>query len=92
MTDLAVRLQPRAKQDEVVAVRGEQVVIRVNAPPVDGKANAALTAFIAKRAGVPKSSVSIVRGHASRDKVIRVEGVGERQLRAALGVAAMGAE
>jgi uncharacterized protein len=86
MADLSVRLQPRSKKDEVVGVRGEQVVIRVNAPPVDGRANAALTAFIAKRAGVPKSSVTIVRGHTSRDKVVRVEGVDERRLRRALGV------
>ena len=86
MADLSVRLQPRSKKDEVVGVRGPQVVIRVNAPPVDGKANAALTAFIAKRADVPKSSVTIVRGHTSRDKVVRVEGVDERWLRRALGV------
>ena len=87
MTDLNVRLQPRAKKDEVVGLRGAQVVIRVNAPPVDGKANAALIAFVAKRAGVAKSSVTIVRGQASRDKVVRVEGVGERQLLESLGVA-----
>lgn len=86
MTDIAVRLQPRSKKDEVVGRRGEQVVIRVNAPPVDGKANAALEAFIAKRAGVPKSSVTVVRGHTSRDKVVRVEDVEERELLGALGL------
>jgi uncharacterized protein (TIGR00251 family) len=85
-TDLSVRLQPRARRDEVVGMRGEAVVIRVNAPPVDGKANAALTAFVAKRAGVPKSSVSVVKGHTSRDKVVRVEGIDGAALRAALGL------
>lgn len=88
--ELAVRVQPRAKKDEVVGLRGEQVVIRISAPPVDGKANAALEAFIAKRAGVAKSSVSVVRGHTGRDKVVRVEGIGAERLRTALGVAAEG--
>ena len=88
--ELAVRVQPRAKKDEVVGLRGEQVVIRISAPPVDGKANAALEAFIAKRAGVAKSSVSVVRGHTGRDKVVRVEGIDAERLRNALGVAAEG--
>ena len=83
--DLAVRLQPRAKREEVVGERGGAVVVRVTAPPVDGRANAALCALIAERAGVAKGSVSVVRGHSSRDKVVRVEGVGESALRHALG-------
>jgi hypothetical protein len=81
-----VRLQPRARKDEVVGERGGAVVIRVTAPPVDGKANAALCAFLAKRAGVPRSRVSVVRGLTSRDKVVRVEGVEPQMLRAALGL------
>ena len=90
MADLAIRLQPRSKRDEIVGRRGDHVVIRVSAPPVDGKANAALLAFIANRAGVPKSKVSVVRGHASRDKVVRVEGVDDRKLHGALGIGFMG--
>jgi uncharacterized protein (TIGR00251 family) len=86
-----VRLQPRARRDEVVGERGDQVVIRVRAPPVDGKANAALEAFVAERAGVPKSSVAVVKGHTSRDKVVRVEGVDGRRLRDALGLPPAGA-
>jgi uncharacterized protein len=61
-------------------------VVRVSAPPVDGKANAALCALVAERAGVPPSRVSVVRGLASRDKVVRVEGVEPAALRSALGV------
>ena len=56
-------------------MRAGAVVVRVTAPPVDGRANEALVALIAKRAGVPRSAVSIVRGHTSRDKVVRVEGL-----------------
>jgi uncharacterized protein (TIGR00251 family) len=80
-----VRLQPRARRTEVAGERGEAIVIRVTAPPVDGKANAALCAFVAERAGVPRSRVRVVRGAASRDKLVRVEGIEPAALRAALG-------
>lgn len=84
--DLSVRVQPRAKRDEVVGERAGAVVIRLTAPPVDGKANAALCAYVAKRAGVPKTSVSVIRGQTSRDKVVRVEGATAEQVRLALGL------
>jgi len=83
-TDLHVRLQPRARRDEVVGERGGAIVIRVTAPPVDGKANAALCAFVARAAGVGRSRVSVVRGLSSRDKVVRVEGADEMALKRAL--------
>ena len=83
-TDLTVRLQPRARRDEIVGERDGIVVIRVSAPPVDGKANAALCRLIAKRAGVAPSRVEIVRGHTAREKVVRVEGIDAATLRAAL--------
>jgi uncharacterized protein (TIGR00251 family) len=84
MTDVSVRLQPRARRDEVVGERAGAIVIRVTAPPVDGKANAALCAFVARAAGVPPSRVSVVRGQTSRDKVVRVDGVDEKVLKKAL--------
>jgi uncharacterized protein (TIGR00251 family) len=83
-TDLHVRLQPRARREGVVGERAGAIVIRVTAAPVDGKANAALCALVARAAGVPPSRVSVVRGHGSRDKVVRVEGVEEMALRRAL--------
>ncbi len=84
--ELAIRLQPRAVHDEVVGERNGRVVIRVMAPAVDGRANTALVALIADRAGAPKGAVRIVRGEASRDKLIRVEGMSEAALRVALGL------
>ena len=84
--DLVVRLQPRAKRDEVVGVREGAVVVRVTAPPVDGRANAALCALVAKRAGVPKGAVAVVKGQTARDKVVRVEGIDDTALRRALQV------
>ncbi|HWT91457.1 MAG TPA: DUF167 domain-containing protein [Solirubrobacteraceae bacterium] len=85
--DLPVRVQPRAKRNEVVGERAGAVVIRLTAPPVHGKANAALCAYVAKRAGVPKTAVSVVRGQTSRDKVLRIAGATEEQVRVALGLA-----
>ena len=64
--------------------RGGAVLIRIAAPPVDGKANAALVAFVAKLLGVPKAGVEIIRGETSRNKVIRVEGHAPNDVRAAL--------
>jgi uncharacterized protein (TIGR00251 family) len=84
MAELRVRLQPRARRDEIVGERGGAVVIRVTAPPVDGKANDALCQLLAKAAGVAPSRVAIVRGHAARDKVVRVEGVSDAALRSVL--------
>jgi uncharacterized protein (TIGR00251 family) len=81
---ISIRLQPRAKRDEVVGERGDAIVIRVSAPPVDGKANAALCQLIARSIRVSSSRVSVVRGQTSRDKVVRVEGVTQDALRSAL--------
>jgi uncharacterized protein (TIGR00251 family) len=86
VTDLNVRLQPRARKDEIVGEREGRVVIRVTAPPVDGKANDALTRLIANKANVAPWRVTVVRGHTARNKTIRVEGVDDKTLRAALGV------
>jgi uncharacterized protein YggU (UPF0235/DUF167 family) len=81
-----VRLTPRAGANEVVGERGGALLVRVTAPPVDGRANDALCRLIAKRAHVGVRSVSVVRGAGAREKVVRVEGVGLAELRAALGL------
>jgi uncharacterized protein (TIGR00251 family) len=82
--EIRVRVQAGAGRDEVAGVRAGAVVVRISAPPVEGRANEALRKLIAKRAGVAKGRVSIVRGERSRDKVVRVEGVDEAQLRRSL--------
>lgn len=58
--------------------------MRVTEPPLEGRANAALVKLIARRAGVAKGRVSIVRGARSRHKLVRVGGIGEAELRRAL--------
>lgn len=81
---LAVRLRPRGHRDELMGIVDGVLQARVSAPPVDGKANRALCRLIAKRVGVAPSKVSVVRGEKSRDKLVRVEGVGEGALLEAL--------
>ncbi len=61
--------------------------VSVAAAPVEGQANAALCKLIAKRAGVARARVSVIRGERSREKVVRVEGVTLDELRRALGLA-----
>jgi uncharacterized protein len=84
MADLAIRVQPRAKRNEVAGERAGAVLIRVSAPPVDGKANEAVCRLIAERAGVPRSAVRIVRGESSRDKVVRIDGLSADEARTVL--------
>ena len=75
-TELSIRLTPRADRDAVVGLRDDGVLlVRVSAPPVDGRANTALCRLLAKALKVPPSSVRVVRGEASREKVVRVDGL-----------------
>jgi uncharacterized protein len=86
LSELRVRLQPRARRDEIAGERAGAVLVRVTAPPVDGKANDALCRLVARAAGVAPSRVTVIRGHTARDKVLEVEGVDPHELRAALGL------
>jgi uncharacterized protein YggU (UPF0235/DUF167 family) len=80
-----VRLQPRARRTELVRVRDDGVLLaRVSAPPVDGRANDALCRLVAGAAGVAPTRVGVVRGHTGRDQIVRVDGIGEAELRAAI--------
>ena len=81
---LKIRVQPRAGRTEVVGPHGSALKIRLAAPPVDGAANTALVAFLAKRLGRPKASVEIRRGHKGRIKSVWVQGLDEQTARAAL--------
>ena len=78
---LSLRIQPRASKNEVVVQADGSLKIRLTAPPVDGAANEALVAFLAKTIGVPKSQVEIVSGETSREKRIRINGMDEEAAR-----------
>ena len=70
-----VRVQPRASQSRVTGFRDGALRVSVTAPPQDGRANAALLGLLADTLGIAKTSLSIVRGLTSRDKVVAVEGL-----------------
>jgi uncharacterized protein len=76
---LAVRAQPGAKRTAIAGIYGEgataQLKIAVQAPPVEGRANAALIEFLAGAFGLPKSAVELVAGELSRSKVFLIRGV-----------------
>ena len=72
---LTVRVVPRASATELAGVAGEALRIRLQAPPADGKANAALVAFLARALGVPRGAVTLKAGLSSRTKQVRVRGV-----------------
>lgn len=76
-----VRVQPRASRTEVVGLYGDALKIRLGAPPVDGAANLELVRFVAKRLGVARSAVRIVRGESTRNKVVEVDGVDPDRVR-----------
>ena len=74
-TRLTVRLTPRSSRDEVISYTDEVLHVRVTAPPVEGAANEALVALLAKRLGVPRTMVTITHGEASRLKVVQIDGM-----------------
>lgn len=81
---IEVRLRPRSGADELLGFRDGVLQARVKAPPVDGRANDALCRLIAKRLGLPRSRVEVVRGARGRDKLVAVEGREPAALRRAL--------
>ena len=72
---LQLFIYPGAARNEVIGLSDGILKVRVAAPPVKGKANRELTAFLSRALGVSKSSLTIVKGHTSRHKVISVEGM-----------------
>ncbi len=75
--DIVLRLhaQPGAKRTSVVGLYGDKLKIAIATPPVDGKANQAIIAFLAKTLGVSKSKISLISGETSREKRIRIQGI-----------------
>ena len=74
---LDVRVQPRASKTEFAGQMGDRLRIRLQAPPVDGRANTALTEFVAEACGLPRSRVTLEKGTTGRDKRLRLHGVAD---------------
>lgn len=69
---LELRVQPRASSNGFAGLFGERLRVRLNTPPVDGRANAALIEYLAEVFAVPRSRVQIERGHTDRNKRVRI--------------------
>ncbi|HMH11730.1 MAG TPA: DUF167 domain-containing protein [Edaphobacter sp.] len=87
---VSVRVHPGARRNAVSGVHDGAVKISLTTPPVDGRANEALIAFVAELLGLPKGRVSLVAGVASRTKVLRVTGRSAEEVRTALFPVAIG--
>jgi uncharacterized protein (TIGR00251 family) len=72
---IAVRVIPRAARAGIAGTRADALLVRLMAPPVDGAANAELIEVLADALDVPRRSVTIVSGHASRQKRVRIDGL-----------------
>lgn len=82
---LSLHIQPGAKKTEIAGSHGEALKIRLNAPPVDGKANDCLIAFLADRLELPKARVILESGQTSRSKRVRILGIEAAAAAARLG-------
>ena len=82
---ITVRVQPKAKRNQVVRFEDGVLYLKIAAPPVKGKANGALLAFLSDILGVSKSRLSIEKGATSRTKVISIAGLTQEEVRGMIG-------
>jgi uncharacterized protein len=83
---IQVRVIPRSPRNQVAGLRHNRVLVRVTAPPVDHTANDAVIRLVAETLHVPRTCVSLLAGHTSRDKTVHVEGVSPGDARVRLGL------
>jgi uncharacterized protein len=73
VTRLRLRVHPKARKNAITGLRGDALKVSVTAPPDQGKANEAVLEVLAAALGIPASSIALVSGAASRDKVVEVD-------------------
>ena len=78
--NISLRVQPNATRSEVVGFTEGVLQMKVAAPPVKGKANKELIAFLSQVLDVDKGSLAIVKGHTSRNKVIAINGLSQEEV------------
>ena len=74
-TCLSVKVQPRASKNEIGEAVGNELKIRVTAPPVDSAANEALLELLVRRLGCARGAIRLLRGNTSRHKVVLIRGI-----------------
>lgn len=82
-----MRVKPRARANKIEGVREATLQISVTAAPTDGEANAAVIATLAKALGVAKSTLTLARGHKSREKTVCISELSEGEIRSRLTAA-----
>jgi uncharacterized protein (TIGR00251 family) len=87
-TLIRLRVQPRARMERLDGLRNGYVRLRLTAPPVEGAANAACIAFLAKTLGISRAQLHLQAGVTSRDKLVHITGLTPAQVAAALGLVA----
>lgn len=70
-----MNVTPNARADGIRGLAGDVLLVRLKAPPVDGKANEALVRFISERLGLPRAAVSLAHGATGRSKLLAVSGL-----------------
>ncbi len=83
---LEVKVIPNAPRDEVAGWLGGVLKVKIHAPALDGRANEALTDFLAARLGLPRRAVALLRGEKARQKVVRIDGLPLDEVKRRLGV------
>jgi uncharacterized protein (TIGR00251 family) len=81
---LELKIIPNAPRNEIAGWLGPALKVKVHAPALEGRANDELLAFLAETLGVPRRSVTLLRGDKSRQKVVRIEGLDAAALQARL--------
>lgn len=76
----AVRVLPRAAQNEIVGELDGALKVKIKSPPIDGAANAELVKTLAKFLNVPKSAVEILKGQTSKNKLVKIRGISQLNL------------
>jgi len=82
---LKLLVQPRASKNELAGLHNDALKLRLTTPPVEGRANQAVIAFLAKRLHLPKSALTIKSGQQSREKQVVISGCPEALAREVLG-------
>jgi hypothetical protein len=82
--ELTVSVVPRSSRCEIAGIHNNALRIKLTSPPVDNEANIQCCEFIAKKLGIARRQVVIIRGQTSRRKVLRIEGVSEKTVRETL--------
>ena len=83
---LRIKAVPGASRDTIAGLLGDQLKIRIIAPPEGGKANQAIIGLLCEQLGIPRGQLTLISGHTARDKLIQIDGLDSSQARARLGI------